>query len=164
MIRLSFAIAMSCIAMNAMADNSDCYKRPVITTRLDDGTPVGILISGAQFKRAPMWSPEKGEPSLSIARVVEIANKWAKTKYQGFDSVRIRSIDLTEYGCPEAPKYWYYNVHFLPEKAGKPLYSGHVAAVLLDGTVIGPTRVDDTQPFPPDIAKAAGKPLKKDAK
>jgi hypothetical protein len=137
------AFIVMCASLGAMAKNPGCDKRPVITSKLDDGTTIGVLVSESQHKKAPTWSPGRGEPSLSIARVADIAEKWAKAQYRDYESVKIQTISLSEFGCYGAPKYWHYTVHFIPVKGGKPSFGGHFAVVLLDGTLIGPTKVKD---------------------
>jgi hypothetical protein len=132
-----------CASIGAAAQDRGCGKRPVITTKLEDGTSIGVLVSEAQHKKAPAWSPGRGEPPISIARVADIAEKWAKVKYRDYDSVKIQSINLSEYGCYGEPKYWHYIVHFIPVKNGQPQFGGYFAVVLLDGTLIEPTRVKD---------------------
>lgn len=131
------------LAIGAAAQDRGCGKRPVIKSKLDDGTTIGVLVSEAQHKKAPTWAPGRGEPPVSIARVADIAEKWAKVKYRDFDSAKIQSIDLTEYGCYGEPKYWHYVVHFIPVKAGKPQFGGYFAVVLLDGTLVEPTKIKD---------------------
>ena len=118
-----------------------CLGLPVVTTQLEDGSKVGILVKEAQFKKAPAWTPSKGEPPLAISKVVAAADQWMKTEFLAYDSVRIHSINLMEFGCNEDPKYWYYRVDFLPMKSGRPALGGHFIAVLLDGTVIGPSKI-----------------------
>jgi hypothetical protein len=135
-------IAAATILLSSFASAyAACLGHPVVTTQLDDGSKVGIVVKEAQFKKAPAWAPSKGEPPLSISKVVIAAEKWAKTEYASYDSARIHSVDLTEFGCNDDPRYWYYLVHFLPMKNGQPSFGGHFIAVLLDGTVIGPTRI-----------------------
>jgi len=136
-IRVVAAVVLSSSALAHAA----CLGLPVVTTQLDDGSKVGIVVKEAQFKKAPAWAPSKGEPPLPIAKVVAAADKWMKTEYLAYDTVRIHSINLMEFGCNDDPRYWYYRVDFLPMKNGRPSLGGHFIAVLLDGTVIGPTKI-----------------------
>jgi hypothetical protein len=140
--RLSLAVIVLCTSHWAAAQNPNCGKFPVMTSKLLDGTSVGVFISEAQFKKAPKWSGS-GEPPLSIGRAIEIAEKWGKAKYANYDSARIRGINLSEYGCPGQPSYWYYSIHFAPVKDGRSSYGGHYVVLLLDGTLIEPTKVKD---------------------
>jgi hypothetical protein len=126
---------------SAVASAAPCGGLPVVTTRLDDGTKIGIVVKEAQFKKAPAWAPNKGEPPMPISKVIAAAEKWMKAEYAAYDSVRIHSVSLTEFGCGVDPTYWYYQVDFVPMKNGRPSFGGHYIAVLFDGTVIGPTKI-----------------------
>lgn len=137
--RHMIAIAVLGISLPAAAD---CGSRAVMTTTREDGTKIGVVVSDAQFANAPTWSPDKGEPPLSIAQVVKVSSTWAKEHFKRFDSVQVQSISLSEIGCTPGKRSWYYLVHFAPVIDGSRIYSGgHFAAVLMDGTVIGPTQV-----------------------
>jgi hypothetical protein len=121
---------------------ADCGSRAVMSTTRDDGTKIGVVISDAQFMKAPAWSPDEGDPPISIAQVVKISSAWAKENFKRFDSVQIRSISLSEVGCASSKRSWYYLVHFTPILDGSRVYTGgHFAGVLMDGTVIGPTKL-----------------------
>ena len=141
--RIAFAaIVLGLVSLSTTAE-ADCGKRAVISMKGADGVTMGIRISEAQFEKAPPWSPGHGEPPLSISRVVQIAENWAKTRYRGFDSAKIHNVSLTEFGCADERKHWYYLVQFLPIKDGKSTFSGDFAAVLLDGTLVGPSKLDN---------------------
>jgi len=139
--RLTIALFI-CGSFAAGAQNINCAKFPISYEKLEDGTTLGILVSEAQFKRAPPWSGH-GEPPLSIGRVIAIAEQWGKSKYRAYDSAGIQSVSLTEFGCPGQPKYWWYSVHFVAVKKGKPSFGGNSVAILLDGTIVEPTKVKD---------------------
>jgi hypothetical protein len=138
-----FAIALF-LWPQPFAQASDCGKRPVMTTTRQDGTKVGVLISDAQFAKAPSWSIGDGEPPLPISKAVEIGRKWAAVEYKRYDSVRIQSISLSQSSCMSDSRKWYYMLHFVPVMDGNPVYGGgNFAAVLLDGTIVGPTQLKD---------------------
>src|SRR5450432_2711785 len=40
-----------CASIGAAAQDRGCGKRPVITTKLEDGTSIGVLVSEAQHKK-----------------------------------------------------------------------------------------------------------------
>ena len=144
----SIAVLLAGVSTDAGAAKG-CGGRPVVTTKLDDGTVIAIVVTEAQFKKAPSWAPGKGEPPISIPKVVDLAEKWAKIQYKSYDSARIHSIDLIEFGCNEEPRYWYYRVSYLPMRDGRIISGGDFVAILLDGTTIGPTKVDDALPSRP---------------
>ena len=138
---MKYSLAVILLALSTLAF-ADCGTRTVMSTTRDDGTKIGIVISDAQFARAPKWSPDKGEPPLSVSQVVKISMAWAKENFKRFDSVQIQSINLSEIGCTPGERQWYYLIHFFPIIDGNRVYSGgHFAAVLMDGTVIGPTQL-----------------------
>ncbi|MEE8548937.1 MAG: hypothetical protein V3S74_05645 [Alphaproteobacteria bacterium] len=117
----------------------ECGRYPVMSTTKEDGTRIGLIIHNEQIEKTPKWSPGEGEPPLPLAQTIAIATKWAKGKYSRYDSVKVWSIDLKEFGCGSLKGHWYYIVHFKPVIDGNTLFGGgNFAAVLMDGTVIEP--------------------------
>jgi hypothetical protein len=128
--------------LTAHASPPDCGNHPVLTTTKADGTAIGIVISDAQIGKAPTWSIESGEPPLSISKAVAAAKAWGKKTYTRYDDMRIESISLNSLGCSSSKNQWYYVVNFSPIIDGNVLFGGsYFAAVLMDGTVIGPVPV-----------------------
>ena len=124
---------------NAPAWSFNCGEIALLSTTKDDGTEIGIYISDQQLEPTPEWSPGSGEPPLGVTEAIEIAIQWAEKEYARYDSVEIHGIDLQEVGCSRAKNHWYYMFHFRPVIDGNRLWgSGNFAAVLMDGTVIGP--------------------------
>ncbi len=122
----------------------ECGKYPVMSTTKADGTRIGIFISEGQIKLTPKWSPQDGEPPLALSQAAAIAKQWAEAQYTRFDGVEIASIDLNPYGCWRDRYHWYYVFHFSPLIDGNTVHSsGYFAAVLMDGTIIGPEPVGD---------------------
>ena len=125
-----------------------CEARPVFSTAKGDGSAVGLVLSSSQMADTPAWSPTEGEPPLSISEASRIAIEWAEAEYTRYDSVEIFSIDLNRYQCssPDSPNLrsrWYYNFSFSPVIDGNRLFGGgNFAAVLMDGTVVGPQPVE----------------------
>jgi hypothetical protein len=138
---MRYALAIALFSASGLA-TAQCGSHAVMSTTREDGTKIGIVISDAQLAHAPAWSPDKGEPPLSIAQVAKLSLTWAKDNYKRFDSVQIHSIDLSEVGCTPGKHQWYYRVEFVPIIDGSRVYSGgHFVGVLMDGTVIGPTQL-----------------------
>ncbi len=109
--------------------------------RTSDGFRIKLVIPSEKMKAAPKWSPEKGEPPLTIANLIKIATSWARNKYKRFDDVKIGEISLMGRGCWANEGYWYYQVDFTPIMDGNQLWStAYFAAVLMDGTVIEPVK------------------------
>lgn len=120
-----------------------CGETPVMSTRLEDGTVIGLYLKDQQLERTPNWQPQKGEPPLSPSQAWDLVSKWGKEKLKRYDRIRIRSINLTRSGCWRSRGRWYYIVHYDPIIDGNSLYGGgNFAAVLMDGTVIGPQKRD----------------------
>jgi hypothetical protein len=79
--------------------------------------------------------------SLPLSKAVQLAEQWARNEYKRYESVRVHSISLGEYGCPDQKGHWYYTVYFSPVIDGNVLFgSGHFAAVLMNGVVVGPSQ------------------------
>jgi hypothetical protein len=126
----------------AHAARPDCGDHPVMTTTKADGTTIGVVIKDEQLKKSPTWNIESGEPPLSISKAVTAAKAWGKRTYTRYDDVRIQSISLSAIGCTSVKDKWYYMVHFSPIIDGNAVFGGgYFAAVLMDGTVVGPIPV-----------------------
>jgi hypothetical protein len=133
---------LAAVTTSALAGGPDCGDHPVMTAMKDDGTAIGIVISEEQRKRSPTWNIESGEPPLSISKAVAAAKAWGKKTYTRYDDVRIHSVSLSPIGCFSVKDKWYYLVNFSPIIDGNSVYgSGYFAAVLMDGTVVGPVPV-----------------------
>ncbi len=117
-----------------------CQDLPLMQLRTQDGKTIRIHALDEQMERSPIWDMEKrGEPPLRLSRAVATARKWAEKKYKNFDEVRIGRISLHERRCGFARGRWFYIFDFDPVDDGKLLLgTGHFAAVLMDGTIIGP--------------------------
>ena len=122
---------------------SRCDDLPVLTTERRDGTKVGLFIANDQFANAPDWSPDSGDPPLSFSEAHRLAMEWAKTTYSKYDEVSVREISLTNRFCSSTDKRWYYIFDFTLVFDGNVfLGSGNWTAVLMNGTVIGPRKIE----------------------
>ena len=140
--RTFIVFLLGAISAAAYAEGPDCGDHPVMTTTKDDGTAVGIVITDDQRRKSPTWNIESGEPPLSISKAIAAAKVWGKKTYTRFDDVRIHSVSLSSIGCYSVKDKWYYLVNFSPIIDGNAVYgSGYFAAILMDGTVIGPVPV-----------------------
>lgn len=127
---LAFLFSSSAIA---------CGEHPVMSTTKDDGAKVGIFLSSSAVEQTTHWQPDEGEPPLSISDAYRLVKEWAEHEYSRYDTVRIDSITLREYGCSTVRNRWYYLLDIRPVIDGNELFgSGDWAAVLFDRTVIGP--------------------------
>ena len=134
-------IAISLLsASQVFAQEQSCGSQAMMTMTKADGSKLGLFIPFAQISSSPPWTPETGEPPLALSKAVQLATEWAKKEYKRFDGVQVRSINVTAYGCPAPKDRWYYTVHFAPIMDTIPLLvPGYFVAVLMDGTIIGPT-------------------------
>jgi hypothetical protein len=136
---LFIAITLSASA-NVFGQEPSCGSQAMTTIAKADGAKLGLFISPAQMSNSPAWTPETGEPPLSVSKAVQLATEWAKKEYKRFDGVQARAINIGAYGCPTPKDRWFYTVHFTPIMDSIPLLvPGYFAGVLMDGTVIGPT-------------------------
>jgi hypothetical protein len=115
-----------------------CGSTPVVSTE-DKGRRIELVLDGAAVAKTPTWTPTKGEPPLSVSKAAAVALAWAKVRYKRYDSVEITELSLKEFSCSSVSDRWYYQVEFAPIMDGNRLFgSGNWAAVLMDGTVVGP--------------------------
>jgi hypothetical protein len=131
------------VCATAWARGPECGNHPVMSSVKDDGTTIGIVIDDGQRKRSPTWNVEAGEPPLPISKAVAAAKAWGKKTYTRYDDVRIQSVSLNSLGCTSEKDKWYYLISFSPIIDGNAVYGGgYFAAVLMDGTVIGPVPIN----------------------
>lgn len=114
---------------------------PVMSTHKEDGTKIGLFISQAQMEQTQTWSPENSEPPLNVSAAYQMAMNWGRQQYTRYDGVKVREISIKKYGCSLVSNRWYYVVDITPVIDGNEVWSGGTwAAVLMDGTVIGPRK------------------------
>ncbi|WP_152437698.1 MULTISPECIES: hypothetical protein [unclassified Marinobacter] len=112
---------------------------PVLNTTKSDGTKVGLFITTDQIEATQKWSLDEGEPPLSISAAYQLVDEWAENRYVRYDSVEQRRFSLIHYSCKHVSDRWYYVVDLVPLIDGDEVWgNGNWAAVLMDGTVIGP--------------------------
>src|SRR5687768_4050307 len=118
-----------------------CGKHSVYGTTDEKGRKIELVLDSTALQRGPSWSPGTGvEPPLSVAKASRFALAWAKAKYTRYDSVEIREIVLASYSCSISQDRWYYRIEFSPIIDGNRVFGmGNFAAVLMDGSVVGPT-------------------------
>ena len=137
--RISIFIAL---ILSSPLAGASCGDRPLITWQKEDGTSVGVVVTEEQQNKTPKWKMGAGDPPLSLTKAIDTALAWGTKNYKRYDSVQIHSISLNSIGCSAAKDKWYYLVHFAPVIDGNAIFgSGNMAAVLMDGTVVGPVPV-----------------------
>jgi hypothetical protein len=142
MLHMLFMAASFLITSQVFAQDASCGSQAMMTIAKADGSKSGLFISPTQISNSPAWSPETSEPPLSFSKAVQLATEWAKKEHKRFDGVQVRGINVTPYVCPTPKDRWYYTVHFAPIIDSIPLLApGYFVAVLMDGTLVGPTPV-----------------------
>lgn len=106
-------------------------------------------IAPEKWKSQPKWVPSSSlPPPLSIARAVELGEKWLRKQHSDLNKMVVNKIALrtqSQTGS-DVRDGWFYQIEFQPIVAGRKLWGGGiVAVVLLDGTVVVPR----SEPFPP---------------
>ena len=137
--KLLIAFVLCAAPLTALAQAPfSCGSTPVVSTE-DNGKRIELVLDGAAVAKTPKWSPAKGEPPLSVSKAAAAALAWGKVRYKRYDSVEITELSLKQYSCSRLSEHWYYQVEFTPIMEGNRLFgSGNWAAVLMDGTVVGP--------------------------
>ena len=80
---------------------------------------------------------------MSVSEAFRKVQAWSETEYARYDSVSVREIALTKLSCSWVQDLWYYRIDLIPVFDGNQIWgSGNFAAVLMDGTVIGPTKLN----------------------
>ena len=126
------------VLFSSMGSAIACGNHALISTTKDNGKKIGLFISPEQIKKTPTWSPQNGEPPLSVSKAFTILKKWSKEYYARYDDVAIHEISLKKYHCLNISDHWFYSFELAPIIEGNQLrFSGNWAAVLFDGTVIG---------------------------
>lgn len=118
----------------------ECQDLPLMQLTTQDGVKIRIFALDEQMDRTKSWDMDRrGDPPLPLSRALAIARNWAEREYRQFDEVRIGRISLHERRCGFARGRWFYIFDFDPVQDRKlQLGTGHFAAVLMDGTIIGP--------------------------
>ncbi|MEE8056476.1 MAG: hypothetical protein V3T17_01380 [Pseudomonadales bacterium] len=136
-------IALFIISSQISLASAMCEDFTPMSTRGQDGTEVKLVLPGSKVFSSTSWSPEAGEPPLSISSVFQTANNWASENLAKYDHIVIESIALKKYGCPNSnnKEYWYYMIDYSPSIDGQRLWgSGNWLSVLMSGEVIEPVR------------------------
>lgn len=137
---IAISLLVGAVCAPASINAYEFNENVVIQTTKRDGTEIGLIIKPDAIRQTPQWNPADGSPPLSIAQAYRIALDWAQREYARYDSVSVGQISLVKWQHWRASNRWYYRFDLVPMMEGNSLHgSGNWAAVLMDGTVIGPT-------------------------
>lgn len=118
-----------------------CDREAAYVQEVKDGRKFAIFMTREQVKRSPVWK-DSGMPAMTWMRASDFLIKWAKTKYAGYDEVKLYQIQIEGFPCSDLQQYRFYVFQLYLARKGEEILGGeHFAAVLLDGTVIGPTEL-----------------------
>ena len=118
-----------------------CDQEPAYVQTLRDGRKFAIFMTKEQVKNSPVWN-DNAFPAMTWMRASDFLIKWAKEKYKDYDEVKFYQIQIEGFPCPELRQHRFYLFQLYLAKDGKETLGGeHFGAVLLDGTVIGPTQI-----------------------
>lgn len=120
-----------------------CSDSPIRTATKYDGTKIGIFVSPSKISNTGTWSPDRGDPPLSIKQVYDLVTVWSKTEFSRYDDVKISEITLREHPCHIAKNHWFYSFDLVPVIEGNEVWApGNWVVVLFDGTIITPREVN----------------------
>lgn len=119
-----------------------CGDYPFNSVAYKDGKRVGLYITADELNRDKPWSPDWGEPPLSMSQAVSIALDWAGDFYPNYDSIAINYFTLSRSRCQQAEDRWVYSFSLSPVVDGNVVIGKiHLAAVTMSGRVIEPRDV-----------------------
>ena len=129
--------AILCLGAHAFA----CDANPVYRESLPDGRTFAIFMTTAQVQRSPRWNDD-GQPAMTWMAATRYLGEWAREQYRGHDDVKYYQIGIKSFECPDLKDHRFYLFHLVVRNNGVETYGGqHFAAVLLDGTVVGPREI-----------------------
>jgi len=118
-----------------------CDREPVYVQDVKGGRKFAIFMTKEQVRRSPTWN-DSGMPAMTWMRAADFLIKWAKEKYADYDEVKLYQIQIEGFPCSDLQQHRFYVFQlYLARKGTETLGGEHFAAVLLDGTVVGPTEL-----------------------
>lgn len=118
-----------------------CDREPVYVQKTRDGRKFAIFMTRDQVKKSPLWD-DNAFPAMTWMSASDFLIKWARKKYKNYKEVKFYQVQIEGFPCPELNQHRFYLFQLYLAEEGKECYGGeHFGAVLLDGTVIGPTEI-----------------------
>ncbi|MFN7309342.1 MAG: hypothetical protein ACK5S1_00915 [bacterium] len=138
-VRCFFSAALAILAVTASAQPRGEVS---LLGEGDDKTMHYWEVTRQKWAAQPKWLPSAaGSPPLPIAKAVELADAWLRTRHADVKQFAITSITLRSQSSsgPGIVDGWFYRLEFQPVVAGRRLWGGQfVAVILFDGTVVDP--------------------------
>src|SRR5262245_11700937 len=134
-------LALLLVALLSSGAARACDGEPVYVQDVTDGRRFAIFMTKEQVRKSPPWN-DSGMPAMTWMRASDFLIKWAKGKYADYDEVKLYQIQIEGFPCSDLQQHRFYVFQLYLAKKGKEILGGeHFAAVLLDGTVVGPTEL-----------------------
>jgi hypothetical protein len=147
--RFYITIALFLVATAIAAAPSNIV---VLLTVYKGGEGIEYRTDIETLKRTPDWTPGKQEPPLAVSDACRIAVEAGRRLFPKAENISIRSVMLgstasTAHGPADIVR-WHYEVHIIPVVGGKIDFfdSGTHIVILMDGSVIEPTRTGPITP------------------
>lgn len=78
-----------------------------------DGFIYESYVEYSRLMKMPDWTPERGLPTISSVKAIEIASKYLQENEPSFKDAKISSVQLNQFLIPNYIKdKWYYNIIF----------------------------------------------------
>jgi len=118
-------------------DSVACDAQRNSAIAINNGVRVRLTIPDSSYAGQPTWSPEDGEPPVSITEAMSLIQGWVKSKHGASRDADFNSLNLSPgEGCSGASA-WHYIVYFGYLEDGEPVDGfTDVAAVMMDGSLI----------------------------
>ncbi len=119
-----------------------CDREPAYVQKTTDGRTFAIFMTKEQVRKSPAWN-DNASPAMTWMRASDFLIEWARKKYGSYEEVKYYQIQIESFPCLELHQHRFYVFQLSLRKGGKLARGGeHFAAVLLDGSVFGPTQVE----------------------
>lgn len=100
------------------------------------GREIPFLVPESVVRAAPAWTPGEKDVPLEMSRAIELARRQARQDY-GDKVGKLRRVLFMKFATTKDGEVWAYSVNFrLSDNSDL----GASYVVLLDGTVVSPTR------------------------
>lgn len=122
-----------------------CHPQGQVTTsHTDHGHAAHLTLLDEHFVRAPLWAPLKDMPlPISPGEAVELVRDWVLKAYKTEYDAKVDGISFSKMQDCKHRDHWVYQISFEPIEHEEAVGDfGHIAAVFLDGTVVGGYLID----------------------
>lgn len=133
--RITFGALMA-VAANAMAT-----QFPTEVIEYFDDTKIVMYVNASDVEATPDWSPAKGEPPLTIAKLIKDVEQWVANNPR-YKNQTIKEIELKQFSFDGANHHWYYLVQLRGPSIDQK--DTHYLGVLMNGKIIPALKEPDS--------------------